>query len=35
MAKLPPEERAVYERLWAEVAAMLKKTETRAGKEGK
>jgi hypothetical protein len=27
LAKLPPEERAAYERLWADVAALLKKAE--------
>ena len=27
LAKLPPEERAAYERLWADVAALLKKVE--------
>ncbi len=35
LAKLPPEERLAYERLWADVAALLKKAETPAGKDGK
>jgi tetratricopeptide (TPR) repeat protein len=35
LAKLPAEERAACERLWADVAALLKKAETAAQKEGK
>jgi serine/threonine-protein kinase len=35
LAKLPPEERAACEKLWADVAVVLKKAETPAKKEGK
>jgi hypothetical protein len=35
LAKLPGEERAACEKLWSDVAALLKKAETRARKEGK
>jgi hypothetical protein len=33
LAKLPAEERAACEKLWADVAALLKKAETPAQKE--
>jgi hypothetical protein len=33
--KLPAEERAACEKLWSDVAALLKKVETPARKEGK
>jgi hypothetical protein len=35
LAKLPAEERAAWEKLWADVAAVLKKAETPTKKEGK
>jgi hypothetical protein len=35
LAKLPAEERAACERLWADVTALLKKAETPPKKEGK
>jgi tetratricopeptide (TPR) repeat protein len=35
LAKLAPEERAACEKLWADVAALLKQAETTDGKEGK
>jgi serine/threonine-protein kinase len=35
LAKLPTEERAAWEKLWADVAALLKKAEAPAQKEGK
>jgi hypothetical protein len=35
VAKLPAEERATCEKLWADVAALLKKAQTPARKEGK
>ena len=35
LAKLPAEERAACEKLWADVAALLKKAEAPAKKEGK
>ena len=35
LAQLPPEERAACERLWADVAALVKKAQTRAQKEAK
>jgi tetratricopeptide (TPR) repeat protein len=35
LAKLPPEQRAAWEKFWADVAALLKKAETPAGTEGK
>ncbi|HKB40280.1 MAG TPA: tetratricopeptide repeat protein [Gemmataceae bacterium] len=35
LARLPAEERAAWQRLWADVAALLKKAETPATQEGK
>jgi serine/threonine-protein kinase len=35
LAKLPDEERAAFTKLWADVAALLKKAETRLAKQGK
>ena len=35
LAKLPAEERAAWEKLWADVAALLKKAEAPAKKENK
>jgi hypothetical protein len=35
LAKLPADERAACEKLWADVAALMKKAETSATKEGK
>jgi serine/threonine protein kinase/tetratricopeptide (TPR) repeat protein len=35
LTKLPPEERAAYESLWADLAALLKKAKTPAVKDGK
>ena len=35
LAKLPAEEQKAFSRLWADVAALLKKAQTRARQEGK